>query len=92
MAGAAGLLCQGQPSGRAGRDGRRPLAAGSLVLRSGGLPLAAPRPHISAMPFPAMPDPALELELEQARRHPERETLELATAGAVQVLGARTTA
>ncbi len=39
------------------------------------------------MPFPAMPDPAGDREHEQARRHPERETLELATAGAAKVLG-----
>ncbi len=39
------------------------------------------------MTFPAMPDPAVERERDEARRHPERETLELAAAGAVQVLG-----
>ncbi len=39
------------------------------------------------MPFPTMPDPAGDREHEQARRHPERETLELATAGAAKVLG-----
>ncbi len=39
------------------------------------------------MPFPAMPDPIADREDEQARRHPERETLELAAAGAAQVLG-----
>ncbi len=39
------------------------------------------------MPFPTMPDPAAERAHEQARRHPERETLELLVAGAVQVLG-----
>ncbi len=39
------------------------------------------------MPVPTMPDPAGDREHEQARRHPERETLELATAGAAQVLG-----
>ncbi len=38
------------------------------------------------MPFPTMPDPAADREHEQARRHPERETLELATAGAAKVL------
>ncbi len=37
------------------------------------------------MPFPTMPDPAAERE--QARRHPEREILHLAAAGAAQVLG-----
>ena len=52
-----------------------------------GLSLAAPRPHIPAMPFPTMPDLAAELELEHARWHPERETLALAAAGAAQVLG-----
>ncbi len=39
------------------------------------------------MPFTTMPSPAAESEHEQARRHPERETLELATAGAAKVLG-----
>ncbi len=39
------------------------------------------------MPFPTMPDPAGDREREEARRHPERETLELAAAGAAQVLG-----
>ena len=39
------------------------------------------------MPFPAMPDAAAERENEHARWHPERETLELATAGAAKVLG-----
>ncbi len=39
------------------------------------------------MPFPTIPDPAAEREHDEARRHPERETLELATAGAAKVLG-----
>ncbi len=39
------------------------------------------------MPFPTMPDPAADCEHEEARRHPERETLELATAGAARMLG-----
>ncbi len=39
------------------------------------------------MPFLPMPDPAANREREHARRHPERETLELATAGAAKVLG-----
>ncbi len=34
-----------------------------------------------------MPDPAGDREREEARRHPERDTLELAAAGAAQVLG-----
>ena len=34
-----------------------------------------------------MPDPAGDRAHEQARWHPERETLELATAGAARVLG-----
>ncbi len=50
-----------------------------------GLFLAASRPHISAMPFPTMPDPAGDRD--DARRHPERDTLELAAAGAAHVLG-----
>ena len=39
------------------------------------------------MPFPTMPDPVAERAHEAARWNPERETLELATAGAAQVLG-----
>ncbi len=39
------------------------------------------------MPFPTMPDPAADREHERNRWHPERETLELAAAGAAQVLG-----
>ncbi len=39
------------------------------------------------MPFPTMPSPAADREHEHARQHPERETLELATAGAAKVLG-----
>ena len=39
------------------------------------------------MPFPTMPDPAADRAHEvEASRHPERETLELATAGNVRVL------
>ncbi len=34
-----------------------------------------------------VPDPVADREHEEARRHPERETLELATAGAAKVLG-----
>ncbi len=39
------------------------------------------------MSFPTMPRPAADRADEAARRHPERETLEMATAGAAQVLG-----
>ncbi len=39
------------------------------------------------MPFPTMPDPAADRAHEHARRHPERDTLLLAAAGAAQVLG-----
>ncbi len=39
------------------------------------------------MTFPAMPNPALERRRDHDRRHPERDTLELAAAGAAQVLG-----
>ena len=39
------------------------------------------------MPILPMPGAAVEALHEHARRHPERETLELATAGAAQVLG-----
>ncbi len=45
------------------------------------------RVHKAAMPFPTMPSAAADREHEDARRHPERETLELATACAAQVLG-----
>ncbi len=39
------------------------------------------------MPIVPMPSAGADREHEQARRHPERETLELAAAGAAQVLG-----
>ena len=39
------------------------------------------------MPFPTMPSPAADRGHEHARHHPERDTLELATAGAAKVLG-----
>ncbi len=39
------------------------------------------------MSFPTMPDRAGDREREEARRHPERETLLLAAAGAAKVLG-----
>ncbi len=39
------------------------------------------------MPFAPLPDPAAERRHAHDRRHPERETLELAAAGAAQVLG-----
>ncbi len=39
------------------------------------------------MPFPTTPSAATDRAHEHARRHPERETLELAAAGAVKVLG-----
>ncbi len=38
-------------------------------------------------PFPAMPDPAADREREEARRNPDRDTLELAAAGAAWTLG-----
>ncbi len=37
------------------------------------------------MQIPALPDPAADRERDQARRHPERDTLELAAAGAFVV-------
>ncbi len=52
-----------------------------------GLSLARAWLYLPAMPFPAMPDPAAERERDEARRHPERDTLLLAAAGAAQVLG-----
>ncbi len=39
------------------------------------------------MPILPIPSAAAEREHDEARRHPERETLELATAGAARVLG-----
>ena len=39
------------------------------------------------MPFLPMPDALTDYEHEAARWHPERETLELAAAGAAKVLG-----
>ncbi len=39
------------------------------------------------MPILPMPSAAAEREHDEARWHPERETLELATAGAAKVLG-----
>ncbi len=39
------------------------------------------------MPFPTMPSPAADRAREAARWHPDRETLELAAAGAAKVLG-----
>ncbi len=39
------------------------------------------------MPILPIPSAAAEREHDEARRHPERETLELATAGAAKVLG-----
>jgi hypothetical protein len=41
------------------------------------------------MTFPAMPDPAADREREEARRHPDRDTLVVAAAGAATVLGRR---
>ncbi len=39
------------------------------------------------MSFPTMPDPIADREREQSRRHPRRETLELAAAIAARTLG-----
>ena len=44
-------------------------------------------PTFPPRPFPPLPDPIGDPERAEARWHPERETLELATAGAAQVLG-----
>ncbi len=41
-----------------------------------------------AMTFAPLPDPATERRRDHDRRHPERDTLLLAAAGAAQVLGA----
>ncbi len=51
------------------------------------MPASAARWHKARMTFPAMPDPAADRELDQARRNPERDTLLLAAAGAAKVLG-----
>ncbi len=42
---------------------------------------------MSLLPFAPLPDPAVDRQRDRDRRHPERETLELAAAGAAQVLG-----
>ncbi len=39
------------------------------------------------LPFAPLPSPAVDRQRDHDRRHPERETLELAAAGAAQVLG-----
>ncbi len=52
-----------------------------------GFSFADSRLYLPAMPFPTMPDPIADREREATRWHPERGTLELAAAGAVQVLG-----
>ncbi len=73
------------------------LAAGSLVLGTGAplrrgflLPTCAALAHNAPMPLPfaPLPDPAVDRQRDHDRRCPERETLELAAAGAAQVLGA----
>jgi hypothetical protein len=38
-------------------------------------------------PFAPLPDPAVDRQRDHDRRHPERDTLELAAAGAAKVLG-----
>ena len=47
-----------------------------------GLSLARAWLYFPAMPILPIPSAAAERAHEQARRHPERETLEMATAGA----------
>ncbi len=42
---------------------------------------------MSILPFAPLPDPATDRQRDHDRRHPERDTLLLAAAGAVQVLG-----
>ncbi len=69
----------------ASRDSARPARS---CCAPAGLSCAAPRPHIPAMPFAPLPSPALERERDHDRRHPERDTLLLAAAGAARVLGA----
>ncbi len=39
------------------------------------------------LPFAPLPDPAVDRQRDHDRRHPERDTLLLAAAGAAQVLG-----
>ena len=51
------------------------------------MPTSCPRVHKHPMLIPPLPDPAAERKRDRALWHPERETLELATAGASQVLG-----
>ena len=52
-----------------------------------GLSLARAWLYFPAMPILPLPSAAADRAHEHARRHPERETLELATAGAAKVLG-----
>ncbi len=52
-----------------------------------GFSFARSRLYLPAMPILPMPSAAADRAREEARRHPERETLELATAGAARVLG-----
>ncbi len=67
-----------------------------LMLTSPALDAPHPRgafscPRMAISSRHALPDharPTGDREREEARRHPERETLELATAGAAKVLGA----
>ncbi len=42
---------------------------------------------MSILPFAPLPDPATDRQRDHDRRHPERETLLLAAAGAARVLG-----
>ncbi len=53
------------------------------------MPTSAALVHNAPMPLPflPMPSPAAARQRDHNRKHPERETLELAAAGAAQVLG-----
>ena len=51
------------------------------------MPTSPARVHKAAMPILLMPDPTADRARAVERRHPERETLLLAAAGAAKVLG-----
>ena len=58
-----------------------------MLVAPAALPASAARCDKHPMISIALPDPAAEREREEARWHPERDTLELAAAGAAKVLG-----
>ncbi len=51
------------------------------------MPASPARVHKAHMPFPTLPDPAADRQRARDRWNPERDTIELAAAGAAKVLG-----